>query len=190
MKKNKVKKKYKIILTVFIIGISAVLFLEYKFYFKKEHVEVELPVDIDPKRIAIVMSYTKNIESYAKYAEMINRKYAKKNGYTIIVNHGRFMENGYERTPHWDKVSMILHYLPKYDYVVWIDSDAIFSNLDRKIESYISKGKGANILIGKDMYTRDESSINTGVIIVKNSPWSLSFFENYQNDPCPTGDVV
>ena len=60
---------------------------------------------------------------------------------------------------------------PKYDYVVWLDSDSHIMNFDKRLEDFILEMK-------KDiMMVSDFERINSGVIFIKNTENSRKFFE-------------
>ena len=126
--------------------------------------------------ICIVMLYTDNIKSYSQIAEKINKIYARKYGYDFKVERQRLAN---DRAPQWDKVMAVAKYLPNYDYVFWIDSDAIFTNHSIPLEKFIRLGKGYNLLICDD--TSNGGYINTGTMFFKNSSWSREFLRQWWN---------
>ena len=68
-----------------------------------------------------------------------------------------------------------LHSNDNYDYILWIDADAIFINFNTKIEQFISRSLGRDILIAEDM--NPCCLINAGVILIKNTKWSQELFK-------------
>jgi hypothetical protein len=68
-----------------------------------------------------------------------------------------------------------LHSNDNYDYILWIDADAIFINFNTKIEQFISRSLGRDILIAEDM--NPCCLINAGVILIKNTKWSQVLFK-------------
>jgi len=68
-----------------------------------------------------------------------------------------------------------LHSDDNYDYILWIDADAIFINFNIKIEQFISRSLGRDILIAEDM--NPCCLINAGVILIKNTKWSQECFK-------------
>ncbi len=127
------------------------------------------------KNVCIVMFGTSDImRQYGDIAVAINRAYADRHGYALIV----------EEAPHpmkcanWHKVGMMRRHLPNHDAVVWIDSDAIFNpskhgvSLDRLLASR------EDALVCKDAPPLDHG-VNTGVLIFKNTPWSREFLDRW-----------
>ena len=67
--------------------------------------------------------YTKNIADYAKHSLKNITKYCEKHNYALQCFNEKFNDDVH---PCWNKVASILKLIKKYNYVVWIDSDAIF----------------------------------------------------------------
>ena len=136
--------------------------------------------------ILILTAFTKNVVwnnygdcDFGKFAAEINLKYANKNNYSFICE--ILQEPLVDRQNTWIKINLIKKHLPNYDYVVWIDADAIFLKnikiedfLDDDIDLVISKNPLSDTKI---MYTMT----STGFMIWKNSNWStdtLNFMWN------------
>ena len=92
------------------------------------------------KHILILTSYTNKIRwnnygkyDYGDYSSINHLEYSNKHGYSYVkklVND----EDYIDWHPTWIKIDVIKTYLPIFEYVVWIDSDAVFYNQDIKIE--------------------------------------------------------
>ena len=124
-------------------------------------------------KICIVMFYTDNIKSYSQLAEQINENYAQKWGYDFHVQYHRESD----RAPQWDKVKVISNKLSEYDYIFWIDSDAIITNYNIQLERFINKAPNKNILICDDK--PNGGYINTGTMFFKNTLWSKFFLKKW-----------
>lgn len=128
--------------------------------------------------ILILTAFTKNVVwnnygdcDFGKFAAEINLKYANKNNYSFICE--ILQEPLTDRYNTWNKINLIKKHLPNYDYVVWIDADAIFIKnikiedfLDDDIDLVLSKNPLSDTKI---MYTMT----STGFMIWKNSKWSI-----------------
>ena len=128
--------------------------------------------------ILILTAFTKNVVwnnygdcDFGKFAAEINLKYANKNNYSFICE--ILQEPLLDRQNTWIKINLIKKHLPNYDYVVWIDADAIFLK-NIKIEDFIDDN--IDLIISKNplpetkiMYTMT----NTGFMVWKNSKWSI-----------------
>jgi hypothetical protein len=84
-----------------------------------------------------------------------------------------------------DKIDVLKTYLPIFDYVVWIDADAVFYNQDIKIEDFIEDG--VDLIIPKmelDQTTKNVwTNTTTGFMIWKNSEWSKNTLDELWNNP-------
>jgi len=98
-------------------------------------------------------------------------QYAHRRGYIpIIANH--LIDN--DRPTAWSKLLAIQHYLPQYDYLLYFDMDTIVMDPSYHLESFIKyAGPCADILISEDW-----NGPNTGVFMIKNSPWSQWFVQH------------
>ena len=124
-------------------------------------------------KIVICMYADKNIESYSKMSERINRTYSEMNNYDFIIKRKPVFK---DRHPAWERIPLILSLLKKdYKYVLYIDADAYFRlNIPETylLEKIINRYKKKDLLIGKD----NKQLFNTGFMIIKNTKWSYSFF--------------
>lgn len=132
------------------------------------------------KKIAIITSYTNHIRwdnygqcDYCMYASQNHNEYCNKNNYSYIkeiVNNEDY--DGWH--PTWIKIDVLKKYLPLFDYVVWIDADAVFKNLETSIESFLEDGIDLVLpklefdKVGGQMWTHT----TTGFMIWRNSDWS------------------
>lgn len=143
------------------------------------------------KHIGIITSYTNHIEwdnygkcDYGDFSSLNHHEYANKHGYSYIkkiVNN-----NDYQNWhPTWIKIDVIKTYLPIFDYVVWIDADAVFYNQNIKIEDFINDD--IDLIIPKlelDRVTGNMwTSTTTGFMIWKNSEWSRNTLNELWNNP-------
>jgi hypothetical protein len=87
--------------------------------------------------------------------------------------------------PTWIKIDIILKTLPLFDYIVWIDADAVFVNLDIKIEDFIDDG--IDLVLPKLEMDRTTGNVwtntTTGFMVWKNSEWSLNTLRNLWENP-------
>ena len=132
--------------------------------------------------ILILSAHTKNIEwnnygknDYAEVSSKINKQYADINGYDFkcIVYDTKY--NDY--WPTWIKVKAILECIHNYDYVFWIDADAIFMN---NISLDFLMGK--DIALTKGLPTSDIDKTltmtTTGFMLIKNNEFSINLLNN------------
>jgi hypothetical protein len=93
-------------------------------------------------------------------------EYASHHGYCYI--NASFYCN--VSNPFFNKIIYILNYLPYFDYIFWIDDDALFVDFKRPLNSLICD---AELVIcsspkNKSIFTK----ISTGQFLIKRSNWS------------------
>ena len=146
----------------------------------------------DKKNILVIQngSYVKYPE-YSEYSIKINKIYCKKWGYDYI-----FIKHELDKMPpYWLKVYDMNIYLNqnKYDYIIYLDLDAVFFNQDYSLENIINEvdfnvpNENFDIYIGKD--SSPLKVANTGVFIIKNSIFSKRFVKEWL-DNCLIGDKL
>ena len=146
-------------------------------------------------KIAVVMWWDVRIEAYAELAWKINCAYGLHHGIDVI----RSSKKRDARSAMWQRMKLMQDYLDGYDYVMWCDADAAFNFQSQSLKTFIhSHGYPDSILSedhpnswnsykdGKMIYLSHselkDSNLNSGVVIVRNSPagrrllqlWDLS----------------
>ncbi|KNC84626.1 hypothetical protein SARC_03156 [Sphaeroforma arctica JP610] len=143
----------------------------------------------DPRRgdakIAMVTLNTPNIAQYANLAEISQKHYAKKHGYDFYVYRDSTldwdMERGFwDSAVTWNKVNAVPRHMPDHEWVMWIDSDAVITNLDITLESIIAQGEGKEFLIADDP---GGWQLNTGVWFAKNTQWTRDMMQKWWQMP-------
>lgn len=143
------------------------------------------------KHICILTSYTNHIRwdnygkcDYGDFSSMNHHEYSNKHGYSYVK---KIVDNDDYRDwhPTWIKIDVIKTYLPIFEYVVWIDSDAVFYNQEVKIEDFIEDE--IDLVIPKLEVDRITGNVwtntTTGFMIWKNSEWSRKTLDLLWNDP-------
>jgi hypothetical protein len=143
------------------------------------------------KHIGIITSYTNHIRwdnygkcDYGDFSSFNHHEYANKHGYSYIkkiVNNDDY-QNWH---PTWIKIDVLKTYLPLFEYLVWIDADAVFVNQDIKIEDLISDD--IDLILPKlevdqisgNMWTHT----STGLMVWKNSEWSNNLLNLLWDEP-------
>ncbi len=153
-------------------------------------------------RIAIVSHYTVDKENipFIKLATQNHIKYAKKYKYDYFFRNGTIDGTEKFRSPtannrtfqlglYWQKIQAMSDLLKLknngkhvYDYVFWIDTDAVFTNLDLSLEELIENAdKDAYFFIAEDVLSRSSvphTCVNAGVFMVKNSKEGRDLIKN------------
>jgi len=143
------------------------------------------------KKICILTSYTDKIRwgnygkcDYGDLSSTNHLEYANKHGYSYIKQ--IVSDSDYsDWHPTWIKIDILIKTLPLFDYVVWIDADAIFVNDEIKIEEFITDE--VDLVIPKLEMDKTTGNVwtntTTGFIIWKNSEWSLNMLKNLWENP-------
>jgi len=114
-----------------------------------------------------------------KYGVRSKVLYCQKHGYDFIQDDSL---TDHSRHLAWSKIPVILNYLTKYDYLVWVDADTLIMNPDKRLEDYIAMMADREL-----MYVASLGWVNTGVMFIKNTPFMLEFFAEtwgYTNEIC------
>lgn len=126
-------------------------------------------------KIKIVQYYYSHDKKYLINAEKINLEYCKKFNIDFYCekNSEKIFKESDGRNLSWYKLKLLLENLQNenYDYVIYIDSDAIFVNTDFDIRNIIQEHQ-TDLIIGEDF---GPDLINGGVLIFKNTEWSKNF---------------
>jgi hypothetical protein len=129
-------------------------------------------------KILVTQYYTDNL-LYAELSEKLNRQYCEKNSYSYFVEKNSDKIKSFcieeDIAIQWYKVKYVYELLknnPDQDYILFLDADAIVSNLEKKIEEYVDEKY--NLVFANDIGSH--SVVNTGVFLVKNNNWSVEFF--------------
>jgi hypothetical protein len=135
-------------------------------------------------KIAIVSSDNRDL-NYIRIHKKNLTRYCQKNGYKYFF-HTNERPTNYDRDfdnfpIYWKKLAYVDYYLKhqeKFDYVMWIDTDA-FIMKDIKLESIIEHYKTPDsvLFIARDNVL-DNDPFNAGVFIVKNCYLGKQFIED------------
>jgi hypothetical protein len=140
--------------------------------------------------ILLLTGFTKNVLwdnygdcDYGKLSAKNHLNYALKHGYSF---HCEIIQDFLEdRSQTWYKIQLIKKHLQNYDYVAWIDADAVFITNDIKLEQFISSGID---LILPEMQVHKPTGIqftktSTGFMIWKKCDWSFNLLNDMWNNP-------
>jgi hypothetical protein len=111
------------------------------------------------------------------------REYAEKHGYAFVSRSTEFSQQLYrDRRPVWGKIDALEKILPYYEWLIWLDMDAIFVNRSLTIERFLEMceervgGKEAfeeiNFIVARPV---SDKMINAGVFLIRNSAWARDF---------------
>ncbi|KAL6566867.1 hypothetical protein OROMI_015271 [Orobanche minor] len=108
--------------------------------------------------------------------------YCRLNGYGIFYNNAHLEPKmGF----YWAKIpivraAMLAH--PEVEWIFWVDSDAIFTDMEFKVP--LDKYKDHNFVVyGRpDFYDDNEKSwlaLSAGIFLIRNCQWSLDFMDSW-----------
>lgn len=148
--------------------------------------------DLEKKKDICILSLYLG-DKYKRITEpshLSKKWYSKKHNYDYKFDDEDFYDN--TRPKPWSKINQILKYIDKYEYVVWIDADALIMNSDVKLEYIIENYMKDNLI----MMAQDWICINSGVMFLKKSDKVIEFFkkvysqEQFINSPCWEQDSI
>ena len=121
-------------------------------------------------KIAIASMYNEDFKELAKITHTGNKvKYAEKHGYPISVKTNGFSP---EENINFSKIRLIMQmFNSDIDWVFWLDADAMITNFDIKLESFIDSDYHFII-------TEDNNGLNAGSFFIRNSPEGRNYFQD------------
>ena len=125
-------------------------------------------------KICVVNLTTKDIAEDVRESNLNKVEYCEKHS----LHHRFYLGRASKRHAQWDKIQCLMQNLAEYDYVVWIDSDAVFNNFDTSLKRLIEENSEYDALFCSDVcYSEGQNHllINSGVMIFKNTQWSFQF---------------
>lgn len=126
-----------------------------------------------------ILSYCSYNNNFCKVSRCNHQRYASKYNYTYLnptpesdeFHLSKFLLHGTRY-----KTYSVIRYMSSFDWILWIDSDALFFNFDIPIEYWIAKltRKKSDIFVAKDL---PGYPFNAGVMLIKSTQWSKVFFK-------------
>jgi hypothetical protein len=111
------------------------------------------------------------------------REYAERHGYAFVSRSTEFVQQVYRRRREvWGKIDAVEKVLPYYEWLVWLDMDAIFVNRTLSVESLLKMSEERvggkenfdkiNLIVARPV---GDDMINAGVFLIRNSEWARDF---------------
>ena len=123
--------------------------------------------------LCIATSYDPPFRDIGDYAAMTMRLYGRRHGYSVYVDN----DAKCDRHPSWHRIKSIPKLFDRgYEYVLWMDADALFMRFDRDIAEVIT-GQHDLYLAQHDDASQPSKVPNMGVMLLRNSAWSLSLLD-------------
>jgi hypothetical protein len=127
-------------------------------------------------KVCVATSYTETFSQLGDLSAKTLRFYANRHSCAarIISNLGNV-----GRPAAWHRVQWIPELLDEgFDFVFWLDADALFLRFDRDVRELIQEGKDLYMV----RHAYDGKVVpNTGVMLVRNCAWSRRFFSSMWN---------
>jgi len=116
------------------------------------------------------------------------RAYARDHGYAFVARSIEFAQQVYRnRKTVWGKLDAIEKVLPRYDWVFWMDMDAVIMNpkvrVDDLLERFEKRVGSSKAFANKHLIIArplGDKMINAGVFMIRNSDWSRKFLREVQ----------
>ena len=114
------------------------------------------------------------------------REYAVKHDYDFVARGAEFAQEDHRgRKLVWGKIGAIQKVLPHYEWLFWMDMDAVVADLDKDLRDIIRRAEEGNpnkeaeisLIVARPV--RDKM-LNAGVMLIKNTAWSRDFFNEVQ----------
>jgi hypothetical protein len=82
-----------------------------------------------------------------------------------------------ERPAAWAKVRLIQELLASYEYVFWIDSDALFVDVSRNVLDEVASAKPISLVEHPQNNADGPVVPNSGVLLVRNCSFTIDFLQ-------------
>ena len=108
----------------------------------------------------------------------INRRYADRHGYGFSVLRESLDSS---KTPHWSKLLMLRNAISDqsgYDWLFWIDCDAVFTDFGKSIEDVPTGGRLLTMANENRNMASDRFGENTGVMLLRNDARLIEFIDD------------
>lgn len=109
----------------------------------------------------------------AKLTSPSKEEYAKHHGYDFYCQTENFLP---DRAIGWAKIDILNKKLPDYDWLLYVECDAMIMNPTIRLENLIDNNY--DVIISNSKYRDHFQGVNTGVMLVKSCDWSTGFFKN------------
>lgn len=116
------------------------------------------------------MLYDDGRKDYGDYTSAKAEAYCKALGYSF-VRYRRLLDSS--RAASWNKLLAIQQELHKYDWIFWVDADALILNHHTRLESFIESNSPEKEII----FSSEVTGLCAGVFLIKNTPWTAEFIK-------------
>jgi mannan polymerase II complex MNN10 subunit len=138
-------------------------------------------------KIALVTLYTENIRRLAELTTPGKQAYCKKWGYDFVCREGVIDP---ERPPAWSKILLLRQLLNKYEWLFWLDADAMIMNPEIPLDRFIDDRYSMIVakLESSDLF--GDLHLNTGSFFIRSDDHARQMLDTiyqqsqYITHPC------
>lgn len=128
--------------------------------------------------VAIISLYDNSWGWAGSLVDSNRREYAGRWGYTYVNANSLINAS---RPTAWSKLTAMAHHLPEYDWLLYLDSDALIMNPEVRIEEFLDRRYDF-------IATNDGNGFNSGAMLVQNTAWSAQWLRQlWDQDHLVTG---
>ncbi len=114
-------------------------------------------------KFGIVTFYNERYKVLGDITSRVTHAYCQEYGFDFISSMDESLHEG--RTPLWAKIPLLNQNLKNYDWLMWIDSDAMPLNFTIDARDFIDDEYS---MVLAEEHHPDGSAINTGILWIKN----------------------
>jgi hypothetical protein len=100
--------------------------------------------------------------------------YAQRHGWSVVLTSEELEPS---RPASWSKVKLIQELIASYDFVFWVDADAIIVDLARDLLAEVGDDADAWFARHPQAYDADAAVLNAGVFLVRTSPFAKDLLQ-------------
>ena len=124
-------------------------------------------IKVENAKVGIIVICDANVHSICAASVANKQAYADKHGYDMIYDE-KIVD--ISRPASWSKLLAMRKYLPKYDFLFYVDVDTIIINFEAKLEDIVDYEYD-------QILAADKNGLNCGVWMIRNTEWSLWFLD-------------
>ena len=109
----------------------------------------------------------------AKLTQPSKEAYAAAHGHDFYCKTQDFAK---DKAIGWAKIEIALEKMSQYDWLFYVECDAMIMNQTIRLENIIDDSR--DIIIAESKYRHNFQGINTGVMLIKCSEWNRQFFQH------------
>jgi hypothetical protein len=126
-------------------------------------------------RLALATLYTTEIARMAEVTNPSKRAYCERWGYDFACLEGTLDP---DRPPAWSKVLFVRRLLDEYDWVFWLDADALIMNPNVALEDLLDSRYSVILAKQPGPDPFGKLHLNTGSFFMRSDDWSRGFLDD------------